>query len=250
MSRTVDERAVVMEFDNQQFESGIKQSSQSLEKFNKSLQLKGATDGIDNVAKALSKVDFMGIQSSLENIESRFSDFGIMGMTVIQNLTNAATDFVKNGLGKILGQITEGGRRRAMNIEGAHFLLQGLLDDEKQVQDVMDRAMKSVEGTAFGFDEAAKAASNFVASGIEAEKLDQYLKATSNLASATGAEYQIVSDVMGKIAGQGRILGNELQQFSGMGINAAQYIAEYITDVNKGVVKVDKTLQESLKKSV
>lgn len=249
MSRTVDERAVVMEFDNKQFESGISQSTKSLENFNKSLQLKGATDGIDNISKSLSKIDFMGIQNSIQSIENRFSTFGIIGMTVLQNLTNAATDLVKNGLGKILGQISEGGKRRAMNIESAHFLLQGLLDDEEQVQDVMDRAMKSVEGTAFGFDAAAKAASNFVASGIEAEKLDEYLKATSNLASATGADYQAVSDIMGKIAGQGRILGNELQQFSSMGINAAQYIGEYLTDVNEGKIQIDKALRDEIKQS-
>jgi len=249
MSRTVDERAVVMQFDNKQFESGIAQSSKSLETFNKNLQLKGATNGIDNVAKSLAKVDFGSIQNSLQSIQDRFSAFGIIGMTVIQNLTNAAVNFAKNGLGKMLSQISEGGKRRAMNIESAHFLLQGLLDDEKQVQDVMDRAMKSVDGTAFGFDAAAKAASNFVASGIEAEKLDTYLKATANLASATGAEYQSVSDIMGKIAGQGRIMGNELQQFSSMGINAAQYIAEYLTDVNKGKIEIDKALRDEIKQS-
>lgn len=249
MSRTVDERAVVMEFDNKQFESGIQQSTRSLDSFNQKLQLKGATDGIDKVSKSLSKVDFGSIQSSLQSIENRFSAFGIMGMTVIQNLTNSAINLAKNGLGKILSQISEGGKKRAMNIESAHFLLQGLLDDEEQVQDVMNRAMKSVEGTAFGFDAAAKAASNFVASGIEAEKLDEYLKATANLASATGAEYQSVSDIMGKIAGQGRIMGNELQQFSAMGINAAQYIGEYLTDVNKGKIQIDKALRDEIKQS-
>lgn len=249
MSRTVDERAVVMEFDNKQFESGIQQSTKSLEAFDKKLQLKNATDGIDKISKALEKVDFMGIQSSLQTIEDRFNTFGIIGKTVIENLTNSAINFAKNGLGKILGQITEGGKKRAMNIESARFLLQGLLDDEKKVEDVMSRAMTSVEGTAFGFDEAAKAASNFVASGVEAEKLDKYLKSTANLASATGAEYQAVSDLMGKIAGQGRIMGDELRQFSAMGINAAQYIAEYLTNVNNGKLEIDKALREEIKQS-
>lgn len=249
MSRTVDERVVIMQFDNKQFESGIAQSTKSLDEFDKKLQFKNATKGIDSISKSLKDVDFSSIQSNLETISNRFSTFGIAGMAVISRLTNAAIDFAKNGLGKIINQINEGGKRRAKNIEGAHFLLQGLLGDEEKVQDVMGRAMESVEGTAFGFDSAAKAASNFVASGIEAEKLNTFLKATANLASATGANYEGVSDIMGKIAGQGRIMGNELQQFSSMGINAAQYIAEYLTDVNKGKIKVDKALRDEIKQS-
>jgi len=249
MSKSIDERAVIMEFDNKQFEQGIAQSTKSLDEFNKKLQLKGASDGINNINRSFKNIDFSSVQSNLEILANRFSTFGIAGMAVIGRLTNAAIDLAKNGLGKVLSQITEGGKKRAMNIEGAHFLLQGLMDDEEQVQDVMDRAMKSVEGTAFGFDSAAKAASNFVASGAKAEQLDEFLKATANMAAATGASYEGVSDIMGKIAGQGRIMGDELNQFASMGINASKYIAEYLTDVNNGKVEIDKALRDEIKQS-
>ena len=49
MSATIDERVVEMRFDNKQFEDGVQTSMSTLERLRKSLNLEGATKGLEAV---------------------------------------------------------------------------------------------------------------------------------------------------------------------------------------------------------
>ena len=48
MSKTVDERVVSMQFDNAQFEKNVSTSMSTLDKLKKSLNLEGASKGLDH----------------------------------------------------------------------------------------------------------------------------------------------------------------------------------------------------------
>ena len=132
MSKKVDERVVEMRFENGQFEKGVAQSTESLNKLKKSLNLEGAAKGLENVNSAAKNTS--GIESlaaSLEKVEHRFSTMGIVGMRVIENLTDSAMRFAKKTVGFVTNGIINGGKRRAMNLENANFQLQGLLKNEE-----------------------------------------------------------------------------------------------------------------------
>ena len=47
MSKTIDERVVEMRFDNKQFESNVQTSLSTIEKLKKSLDMDGATNGLN-----------------------------------------------------------------------------------------------------------------------------------------------------------------------------------------------------------
>lgn len=49
-STTVDSRVVEMRFDNKQFENNVQTSMSTLEKLKQSLNLSGASKGLENVA--------------------------------------------------------------------------------------------------------------------------------------------------------------------------------------------------------
>ena len=132
MSKKVDERVVEMRFENGQFEKGVAQSTESLNKLKRSLNLEGAAKGLENVnstAKNTSGIE--SLAASLEKVEHRFSTMGIVGMRVIENLTDSAMRFAKKTVGFVTNGIINGGKRRAMNLENANFQLQGLLKNEE-----------------------------------------------------------------------------------------------------------------------
>ena len=52
MSKTVDERVVEMRFDNKQFESNVQTSLSTIGKLKQSLDLLGASKGLENVSAA------------------------------------------------------------------------------------------------------------------------------------------------------------------------------------------------------
>lgn len=232
MSRTIDERVVEMRFDNKQFESATKQTLSTLDRLKAALKLPSASDAFSNIDKAAKNTSLNGIAASLEMLEKRFSTLGIVGMRVIENITDGLMNKLSSAVHYATDAIVSGGIKRAMNIENAHFQLQALLKDEAKVQEVMDDAMKSVDGTAYAFDEAAKAASQFAASGIQAgDEMLGALKGITGVAAMTNSSFEDISRIFTTVAGNGRLMGDQLLQLSSRGLNAASTLADYFRQV-------------------
>lgn len=231
MSRQVDEKVVSMKFDNKQFEANVKTSMGTIDKLKSSLNFKGASKGLEDLEKASKRVSFDDIAASVQRLENRFSVFGIAGMRIVEQFTDsvidsvrrisrAATSFIREG-------IIQGGKRRAMNLENAHFQLQGLLKDEAAVEAVMKNVNDSVDGTAYSLDSAAKVASQFAASGMRAgDQMFSSLRAVAGVAAMTNSEYDEIGRIFTKVAGQGRLMGDDLLSLSSRGMNAAATLAE------------------------
>ena len=95
MSTTIDERVVEMRFDNKKFESNIKTSINSLNDLKDSLDMSDAKDSFSELEKYGNKVSFGGLASALENISSKFTALGVVGVTALQNITNKAINAVE-----------------------------------------------------------------------------------------------------------------------------------------------------------
>ena len=232
MSQMIDERVVEMRFDNKQFESGVKESLNTLDKLKAALNLEGSAKSFEKLDKAANSVSLEGISAGIEALQKRFSTLGIVGMRTIENITDSLMRMTSSAVSYASDAIISGGLKRAQNIENAHFQLQALLKDEIAVQAVMDNAMASVDGTAYAYDEAAKAASQFAASGMRAgEEMKSALRAITGVAAMTNSEYEGISRIFTTVAGNGRLMGDQLLQLSSRGLNAAATIADYFREV-------------------
>lgn len=250
MSKKVDERVVEMRFENGQFEKGVAQSTESLNKLKKSLNLEGAAKGLENVNSAAKNTS--GIESlaaSLEKVEHRFSTMGIVGMRVIENLTDSAMRFAKKTVGFVANGIINGGKRRAMNLENANFQLQGLLKNEEAVAAVMQNVSDAVDGTAYSLDAAAKVASQLAASGMKAgDEMFSALRGVAGVAAMTNSSYEDIGRIFTQVAGQGRIMGDQLLQLSGRGMNAAATLASYLTKIGDGTKYTEAQIRDMVSK--
>lgn len=235
MSQEIDKRVVQMQFDNKQFERGAKETLSTLDKLKQALNMQGSSKGLEELDKAAKNVSLDNIAKSVEFLEKRFSALGIVGMRVLQNITDGAMNVVNKGLAYVNDAIISGGIRRAQNLENAHFMLQALLKDEEKVQAVMDDANKSVDGTRYSLDEAAKTAAQFSASGIQAgDDMLNALRGVVGVASMTNSEFEGISQIFTAVSGQGRLMGDQLLQLAGRGLNAAAVITDFVNGVNDG----------------
>ena len=230
---SIDERVVEMQFDNGQFEKGVDQTMRSLSNLNSALEFQNGTKGIEAIEAMGRTFDLSGMAKAVDSISDRFSTLGIIGMRVLQNLTDSAMRFVSSSLSKVTGFVYEGlfsrGLSRAKNIEQARFQLMGLLKDENAVKAVMEDVDWSVQNTAYGLDEAALAASQFAASGLTAGTAMQHaLRGIAGVAAMTNSEYSDISRIFTTIAGNGRVMTMELNQLAGRGLNAAATLAEQL----------------------
>ena len=250
MNGMVDSRVVEMHFDNSDFMDKIEETIEALERLNDQISNINAAQGLSNLT-AGADIGLSNVEDSLGNIESRFSILGIVGMTIVQRLTNAAIDGVTkvaNLLGAAARQARTGGFIRAENIEQAKFLLEGLGAD---VEGVFDRVDKAVTGTSYGIDEAAKAASSFYASGItDLDKMQDALRAVAGVAAMTGSDYASIADIFTTVAGQGKVMTMQLRMMEGRGLNAAATMRDFFNKAAQNSEKFRKDFGDNVADSV
>ena len=240
MSDHIDKRIVKMTFDNAQFEKGTKQSMETLEKLKKSLDFNTAVTGLDALQNQINGVSVKHLADNLTTIP------GMLKMKVFDKISDMALSTIKNITTAIPNQIKTGGWNRALNIENAKFQIQGLGHEWEEVATQINYA---VSGTAYGLDAAATAASQLMASGVEFRKwgseaemaaagydeMATSLRAISGVAAMTNSSYEDISRIFTTIAGNGRVMGEQLNQISSRGLNAASTLANYLNKVDAGV---------------
>lgn len=231
MSSSVDERIVKLGFDNGKFEKGVSQSMSTLDKLEEKLKFKHAEEGTKNIQRAFDRFDFSVMSRGIESLERRFSTMGIAGMNVVNKITDSIIGATKKIESATIGQIKAGGWSRAMNLANAQFQIEGLGEDWNEMQKAISYGVKD---TAYGLDAAASAASSLVASGVAyKESIDgandslmhTSLRAISGVAAMTNSSYEDISRIFTTVAGNGRLMGDQLLQLSSRGLNVAANLA-------------------------
>ena len=248
---TIDEQVVQMKFNNKDFEANAQQTLGTLDKLKKALHFDKQGDGLKKLGEEAKQVDFSRMSNQLSTMEKRFSTFGIAGAAAIQRVTNAAMDFGKAMVKDVakpftaaVQQIKSGGLSRAMNLEHADFQLRGLIKDAGKVAEIMGAdgpVQLAVNGTAYGLDAAAVAASSLVASGVKTKELYTPLRAIAGVAAMTGREYADISDIFTTVASNGKLMTMQLRQLSASGLNASAALAKAMNkteqEINEMVTK-------------
>lgn len=237
---TVDNRIVRMQFDNAQFEAGVMRSMKTLDALNEKLQFKEASKGLSALMVAVEGVSSKSISTAVNALD-RISSYSttVLGM-MAQKVKTQFADKIVSAIEAIpqraMSQIKSGGWNRAMNIANAKFQIEGLKYSWDAVREAADYA---VTDTAYGLDSAAKAASQLAASGVDFEKvigkdgagkevtqMHKSLRAISGVAAMTNASYDDIAHTFTRIAGQGRVMSEDLNSLASRGLNAAATLAK------------------------
>ena len=121
MSKSIDEKVVQMEFDNQRFNDNVKSSISWLDKLKGSLDFSGASASIGDMGKAAGKVDFGPLGNAVETVSVKFSALQVAAITALQNITNKAIDAGERLLRALsIDQISAGWQKYEDNIAEAH----------------------------------------------------------------------------------------------------------------------------------
>lgn len=224
----VDERVVELKFNNKQFEQETAKSMSTLDKLKEKLNFKNAESGASQLQRAVANINFNPVISGIGAIETKMSALGIAGKRVIENLTDWAMSSVNKVINKLnpIPQIITGGKSRAQNIEQAKFQLEGL---GVAWADIQEDINYGVQDTAYGLDAAAKVASQLVASEVQlGDEMKHALLGISGVAAQTNSSYEEIGHIFTTVAGNGRLMGEQLNQFSYRGLNAAATIGKAI----------------------
>jgi tape measure domain-containing protein len=120
------------------------------------------------------------------------------------------------------------GFSRLKSLDQARAKLLGLGNSAKTVQKIMDNALASVKGTAFGMDEAATTSAMAVAAGIKPGKqLEGVLKTIADTATIAGSSMGEMGQIFGSVAARGKLQGDDLMQLQSRGVPVLAFLAKH-----------------------
>ncbi|MCF2705811.1 tape measure protein [Arcanobacterium haemolyticum] len=170
---------------------------------------------VDSAVKAGSKTGFGDLVSKAGGAFGKIGKIGLGAVTAI-------------GTG-IAGLAGKGGFDRALNIERAQSKLAGLGHDASSVQAIMDDALKSVRGTAFGLGDAASVAASLSAAGVKSgAQLENVLKTVADTAQISGRSLTDIGTIYGSVAARGKLQGDDMLQLMSSGIPVLAMLGKHL----------------------
>ena len=192
-----------MQFDNQNFESGVKTTMNTLQKLNEKLKMKDATGGLDDVGKGINKLSSSGISglaAGVDNITSKFSALGVIGMTALVNLTNSAVNAGKQFAKALtIEPVMTGFHEYETKMGAIQTILTNTAHAGTKLSDVtkvLDELNAYADKTIYNFAEMTKNIGTFTAAGVDLDTSVAAIKGIANLAAASGSNSQQASTAM------------------------------------------------------
>lgn len=222
VSKTIDNRIVQMEFDNDQFEKGVKTSMDTLDKLDSKLQFKDTKGGVNSLTN---------IADSLQVLTDRFSGLGVIGLSVIQRLTNAALNKILPVLSNINATIRSMTtnmstlmssfakyEQMVLNQQTIMSAVQGKINKltdaaytMEDVAEIINRLRWYTDETSYNLDQMVNAVGNFTASGVDLAESETMILGIANACAEAGigaAKADLAMTGFSKAIGAGQLTLN------------------------------------------
>lgn len=173
---------------------------------------------VDNAAKT-------GGTSILGKFGGAFGKIGKIGLGAIGTIA-----------GGITALAAKGGFQRALAIENAQAKLKGLGHDSKSIAEIMNNALASVKGTAFGLGDAATVAATLSAAGIKSgDQMTNVLKTVADTAQISGRSLTDIGTIFSSVAARGKLQGDDMLQLMSSGVPVLQLLAKHLGKTSEEV---------------
>lgn len=197
MSKTIDERVVEMRFDNKQFESNVQTSLSTIEKLKKSLDMDGATKGLESIDSAAKKVDMSGLGSAVETVKTRFSTLEIMAVTALANITNSVVNTGKQMLHSLtIEPISQGFEEYELKMGSIQTIMMSTGASLEEVNKYLQELNTYSDKTIYSFQDMTSNIGKFTNAGVGLEDAVMAIQGVSNVAAVSGANANEASRAM------------------------------------------------------
>lgn len=197
---SIDNRVVKMEFDNKQFESGVSTTMSTLDKLKAKLKFKDESKSLDDISNKAKKMDFSPLASAVQTVADRFSNLGIVGMTVLQNITTSVMNLGTQMLKSItIDPIKSGLSEYETQINSVQTILSNTRSkgtNIDQVNAALDELNTYADKTIYNFTEMTRNIGTFTAAGVGLDESVSAIKGIANLAAASGSTSTQASTAM------------------------------------------------------
>ena len=195
-TRPIDEKIVTMSLDNSEFKRRAEETTGIFGKLKASINkftnndLDKTTRDIGNIRSESDKVNFNTMARGIEQVTSKFTNMGIVGITALQNITNRAIDAGIN-IAKSLSvdQISSGFQEYELKMGSIQTILANTQKHGTTLDDVsksLNELNAYADQTIYNFGDMTRNIGLFTNAGLKLEESTSMIKGFSNAAAASG----------------------------------------------------------------
>lgn len=227
MSKTIDERVVEMRFDNKQFESNVQTSLSIIEKLKKSLDMDGATKGLESIDSAAKKVDMSGLGSAVETVKTRFSALEVMAVTALANITNSVVNTGKQMLRSLtIEPIADGFNEYELTLNAIQTTMAGTGKTAKEVETQLKKLDEYADKTVYSSADMFNNLPKFTNAGVEIEQATTAMVGIANATALAGGDARQASIAfynLGQAIGTGYLSRMDYNSINNAGIATMEW---------------------------
>lgn len=200
MSTTIDQRVVEMQFDNRQFESNVQTTMSTLDRLKQSLNLTGASKGLDSVNNAARNNNLGMLGSAAETVGLKFNAMYTIADQTLRNITNSVERTAKRMVDALtIDPIKTGFAEYETQINAVQTILANTKSkgtDIKDVNKALDTLNTYADKTIYNFTEMTRNIGTFTAAGVDLDTSVKSIQGIANLAAVSGSSSQQASTAM------------------------------------------------------
>ena len=200
MSETIDSKVVEMRFDNKDFEANTRTTMSTLDKLKEKLHFPGASKGLEEIGQTAKRVDFSGMSSGIQTVQMKLSAMQVVGITALQNITNAAISAGEQLTDAItIDPVKDGFDEYETQMNAVQTILANTQKEGTNVQTVnkaLDELNTYADKTIYNFTEMTRNIGTFTAAGVKLDASVSAIKGIANLAAVSGSNSQQASTAM------------------------------------------------------
>ncbi len=242
MSTQVDQRVVEMRFDNAQFEKGTRQTMSTLDRLKEKLRMKGAEEGLENLAAASEKVDFADMSSALDRVQVKFNALDVVAMTALSHITEQA---IRTGekLVKSLSvdQVASGWDKYTQKAGSVQTIMNATGKSIDETNSYLAKLMWFSDETSYSFTDMTSALATLTSNGGKIENLIPMIEGIANATAYAGkgaTEFSRVIYNLSQSYGTGALQWIDWKSVEGANVSSEQLKQTLIdTAVELGTLK-------------
>ena len=197
MSTTIDQKVVEMRFNNQQFERNAQTSLNTLEKLKQSLNLTGASKGLEQLNSAARNNDIGALGRAADAVGVKFSAMQVIGTTALVNMANSAINAGKRIVRALtIDPVKTGFQEYELKMGSVQTIMASTGESLETVNQYLNELNKYSDQTIYSFSDMTNNIGKFTNAGVKLEDAVAAIKGVSNEAAISGANANEASRAM------------------------------------------------------
>lgn len=227
MSTTIDSKVVEMQFDNKHFEKNVQTSLGTLDKLKQSLNLTGASKGLENVTAAAKNCNLSPLSSAAESVKLKFSALEVMAVTALGNITNSAVNAGKRIVSSLtIAPVGDGFKEYEMMLNAIQTTMAGTGKTASEVEAELKKLDEYADKTVYSTADMLTNLPKFTNAGVELEVAREAMIGIANATALAGGDASKASIAfynLGQAIGTGYLTRMDYNSINNAGIATMEW---------------------------